>query len=94
MCICYSYNPCKCVLNALHLAHVETGQTPEVRVAVINTTTYQGHQDSSLVSKILFNLPEITHLNEACLTNIVNQTPRFFTTTAEYAKLPNMLTGR
>ena len=65
-------NPSKCVLNTLQFVHVETGQTPEERVAVINVTTHQGisRQDSSLISQVLSNPPEITNLNEACLTNI------------------------
>ena len=61
-------NPSKC-------AHVETGQTPEERFAVIKVTTHQGiscRQDSSLISQILSNLPEVSHLNKACLTNIVD----------------------
>ena len=28
-------NPCMCVLNTLQFAYVETGQSPEKRVAVI-----------------------------------------------------------
>ena len=35
-------NPRKYVLNTLQCAHVETGQTPEERVAVIKVTTHQG----------------------------------------------------
>ena len=67
-------NPGKCVLNKLQFVHVETGQTPEERVGVIKATTPPGisHQDSSLISQILSNPIEITHLNKACLTNIVN----------------------
>ena len=69
-------NPIKCVLNTLvlQLAHVETGQTPEERVAVIKATIHQGisRQDSSLIWQILFNRPKITHLKEECLTNIVD----------------------
>ena len=67
----------KCVLNTLQFAHVETGQTPEERImanhAVIMVTTHEGIscQDSSLISQTLSNPPEIKHLNEACLTNIV-----------------------
>ena len=34
-------NPSKCVLNTLEFAHVETGQTPEERVAVIKATAHQ-----------------------------------------------------
>ena len=66
-------NPCKCVLNALQFAHVETGQTPEERVAVIKATTHQGIscQDSSLISQVQSNSPEITNLNE-CLTNFAD----------------------
>ena len=53
-------------------AHVEAGQTPEERVAVINVTTCQGigYQDY-LICHILSNQPEIMHLN-ASLTNIVD----------------------
>ena len=67
-------NPDKCVMNTLQFAHVETGQTPEERVAVIKVTTYQGIgcQDSSLICQILVNQPKIMHLNEACLTNIAD----------------------
>ena len=67
-------NPSECVLNTLQFAHVETGQTPEERVVVIKATTHQGIscQDSSLISQILFNPPEITHLKEACLKYIVD----------------------
>ena len=52
--------------------HVETGQTPKERVAVIKATTHQGisHKDSSLISQVLSNPPEITNLNEAGLINI------------------------
>ena len=76
MCVCYSLcnNLSKCVLNMLQFAHVETRQTSEERVAVIKATTQPGisRQDSSLLSQILSNPPEITNLNEACLTNIVD----------------------
>ena len=67
-------NPSKCVLNTLQFAYVETGQTPEERVAVIKVTTHQSIscQDNSLISQILSNPPEITNLNEACLTNIAD----------------------
>ena len=67
-------NPSKCVLNTLQFAHLETGQTPEERVAVIQVTTHQGisHQDSSLISQVLSNPPEIMNLNEACLADIVD----------------------
>ena len=70
MCIC----PSKCVLNALQFAHVETGQTPEERVAAIKATAHRGIslQDSNLICQVLSNLPEITKLNEACLTNIAD----------------------
>ena len=30
----------KCVLNTLQFAHVETGQTPEQRAALVQTTTH------------------------------------------------------
>ena len=65
-------NPRKCILNTLQLAHVETGQTAKERVAVIKATTHQGisRQDSSLISQVLSNPPEVTNLNEACLTNM------------------------
>ena len=44
------------------------------RVAVIKVTTHQGisRQDSSLISQVLSDPPEITNLNEACLTNIAD----------------------
>ena len=65
-------NPSKCVLDTLQFAHVETGQTPKERVAVMKETTHQSssHQDSSFICQILSNSPKITHLNEARLTNI------------------------
>ena len=68
------YNPSKCVSNTLQFEHVETGQTPEERVAVIKATTHQGigFHDRSLISHILSKPPEITHLNETCLTNIAD----------------------
>ena len=67
-------NPSKCVLNTLQFEHVETGQTPEETVAVIKATTHQGisRQDSSLLSQVLSNLPEITNLSEACLINVAD----------------------
>ena len=63
-----------CFEYTLQFAHVETGQTPEERVAVIKVTTNQdiSCQSSSLISQILSNLPEITYLNEACLTYIAD----------------------
>ena len=66
-------NPSKCVLKTLQFAYVETGHTPEEIVAVIKGTTHQGinHQDRNFISQVLFYQPEIMHLNEACLTNIV-----------------------
>ena len=67
-------NPGKCILLTLQFAHVETGKTPEEKVAVIKVTTHQGinRQDSSLICQILIDLPEIMHLNEGCLTNIAD----------------------
>ena len=61
--------PSKCVLNTLQ---VENGQTPEEWVAKV--TTHQGIslQDSSIICQILSNPPEITHLNEGCLTDTAN----------------------
>ena len=66
-------NPSKCVLHTPHFAHVETEPTPDERVAVNKATIHQGisYQDSSLISQILCNPPEIMNFNEACLTNIV-----------------------
>ena len=62
MCVCLTVcdNPCKCVLNTLQFAHLETGQTPEETVAVIEAITHQGNccQNSSLISQVLSNLPE------------------------------------
>ena len=61
------------MLNTLYFAHVETGQIPEERVAVITATAHQGIScQDSLISQVLSNPPEITNLNEACLTNIAN----------------------
>ena len=67
-------NPSKCVLNTLQFVHVETGQTPEERVAVIKATVQQGIscKNGSLISQVLSNPPEITTLNAACLTNFVD----------------------
>ena len=67
-------NPSKCVLNTLLFAHFETGQTLEERVAVIKATGHQGIgcQDSSLISQVLSNPPEITNMNETCLTNFAD----------------------
>ena len=55
-------NPRKCVLNKLQFAHIETG------------CSNQGvsHQDSSLISQVLSNPPDITNLNDAYLTNIAD----------------------
>ena len=63
------------VLNTLQFVHVETGQTPEESIAVIKATTHQGisHQDNSLISQVLSNLPEITNSNEACHPNIADK---------------------
>ena len=77
-CLCVFITVCddpnKCVLNILQFSYVETGQTPEERVAVIKSTTLQGicRQDSSLSCQILSNPPELTHSNEACLTHIAD----------------------
>ena len=62
-------NPGKCVFNTLQFMHVQTSKTPEENVAVIKATTHQGisHQDSSLISQILSNQPELTHLNVVAL---------------------------
>ena len=67
-------NCSKCVLNTRQFAHVGTEQTPEERVAVIKKTTHQSiiHQESSLISKVLTNPPEISNLNKVCLTNIAD----------------------
>ena len=58
----------------MQFAHVETGQTPEERVAVIQATTHQGisYQDSHLISQVLSKPPGITNLNDAGLTNIAD----------------------
>ena len=71
-------NPSKCV-NTLQYAHVETGQTPVERVAVIKANTHQGisRQDSNRISQVLPNPPEITNFKEACLTNIADMITRF-----------------
>ena len=67
-------NPSKCLLNTLQFVHVETGQIPEERVAVIKASTHQGIscQDISLISQLLSNPPEIRNLNETCLANIAD----------------------
>ena len=72
--VTFCYNPSKNVLNTLQFVNIKSGQTPEERVAVIEMTTHQGisRHDSSLISQVLSDPPEITYLNEACLTNIVN----------------------
>ena len=56
---------CNCV-------HVETLKTSEKRAAVVQTTAHQGicRQNYSLIRQVLSDLPEITQLNEAGLTNI------------------------
>ena len=61
-------------LNALQFAHVETGQTSEKRVAVVQTTVHQSicQQDSSLIRQVLSDPPEIMHFNEEGLTNIAD----------------------
>ena len=91
--ICYSF-------EYTAVLHVETGQIPEERVSVIKVTTQQGisHQDSSPISQILSNQPEITNLNQACLSNTADMISKgdinIFTTTAGHMKLPNIKTGR
>ena len=40
--IAVCYNPTKCVLNTMQFVHVENGQTPEQRVAVVEMTAHQG----------------------------------------------------
>ena len=57
-------NPNKCILNTLQFVHVENGQTPEERVAVIKLTTHQGIacKDSSLICQRLSNPPEIINI--------------------------------
>ena len=69
-----SDNLSKCIFNTLQFAHVVTAQTPEERVAVIKATTHQGisWQDSSLISQVLSNPPEMTNLNKIFLTNIAD----------------------
>ena len=61
-------------MNTLQFMHVETGQTSEKRIVVVQMTAHQGicQQDSSLIHQVLSDPPEITHLNEAGLTNIVD----------------------
>ena len=50
-------NASKRVLITLQFVHVQTGQTPKERFAVIKVATHQGIscQDSSLISQILSN---------------------------------------
>ena len=54
-----------CVLNTMQFVLVETAQTSEKSVVVVQMTTHQGifREDSSLVHQILSYLPEIPHLN-------------------------------
>ena len=54
--------------------HIETGQTSEKRVAVVQMSTHQDIccQESCLISQILSNPPEILHFNETSLANIVD----------------------
>ena len=58
----------------MQFVHVETGQTSEKRVAVVQMTAHQGMcpQDSSFIRQVHSDPPEITHLNEASLTNIAD----------------------
>ena len=62
------------VLNTLQFAHVETGQTSEKTLAVVQKTAHQSIccQDSSLICQVLSDPPEITHSNEAGLQNIAD----------------------
>ena len=64
--IAISNNPTKCVLNTLQITHVDTGQTSEKIVVVVQMTARQDicHQDSSLIRQVLSDPPEITYLNE------------------------------
>ena len=59
-------NPSTCILNTLQFVHVETGQTLK-RESCSNQAL-----SVSLISLVLSNPPEIMHLNEAYLTNIVD----------------------
>ena len=84
----------------------ETGQTPDERVAVIKAATHKGISCKyrTLICQILSDLPEITYLNETCLTNIakmikkgeinIKTDTKVLTTTAGCMELPNSLTWR
>ena len=64
----------ECILHTLQFADIETGQTSEKTVAVVETTAYQGIccQESSLIRQVLSGLPEIIHLNKPSLINIAD----------------------
>ena len=82
-------NPSKCVLNTLQFAHVDTGKTPQERVAVIKATTHQdiSRQDDSPSSQVLCNPPQFMNLNEAYDMFCTQRHRRFhiFTNKGHYA---------
>ena len=85
-------NPSKSVLNTLQFAHVDTGQTPEERVAVVKETTHQGisRQDSSLISQVLSNPPDKVRKGEI----IIKPDTKVLYKNCWMHELPNILTGR
>ena len=60
-------NTSKGVLNTLQFVLIETGQSAEQRVTIVQTTTNQGicSKDCHFRSEILSNSTEVTHLKEA-----------------------------
>ena len=60
-------NTSKGVLNTLQFVLIETGQTSEQRVTIVQTTTNQGicSKDCHFRSEILSNSTEVAHLKEA-----------------------------
>ena len=60
------HNTSKGVLNTLHFVLIETRQTSEQRVTIVQTTTNQGIcKDCHFRSEILSNSTEVMHLKEA-----------------------------
>ena len=62
-------NTSKGVLNTLQFVLIETGQTSEQRVTIVQMTTNQGicSKDCHFRSEILSNSTEVTHLKELYL---------------------------
>ena len=60
-------NTSKGVLNTLQFVLIETGQTSEQRVTIVQATTDQGicSKDCNIRSKMLSNSTEVAHLKKA-----------------------------